>query len=544
MAATPVRMRTVARGFVTAASKAAAASAPTGAPWRVCIVGSGPAGFYTADTLLKGSADVRVDILDRLPVPFGLVRYGVAPDHPEVKNVTERFSGIAREPRVRFAGNVLVADGAGATLAVDELRLHYDAVVLACGAEGDRHLAIPGEELRGVHSAREFVAWYNGHPDYAHFEWDLSRHHTAVVVGQGNVALDVARVLSKRPSDLAPTDITSQAVATLKRSAIRRVVLAGRRGPLQAAFTTKELRELTQLEGVRLRLLLGAHGGETALSEEAIGRLSAQADRPRRRQMELLRKIWLADGGRDGDAPPSARDFEWGAPDEREIVLAFQLAPSAFLAAGDTEPAGPAAQPAGGAHGGSGGEAWLGAARFERTRLSEDGRRAEASGEAVRVACGYAFRSVGYRASPLPAVPFDTRRSLVPSAHGRVLHSADAGARPVPGLYCAGWFKRGPSGVILTNIADGAETAAAILADRATGAIGGGAGGLDAEGSGSLRALLAQRGICPVDFGGWEKVERYEREEGERKGKRLEKVTDAHEMLRLARGEAGTGGGG
>lgn len=508
----------------------AARAADGGQPWRVCIVGSGPAGFYTADTLLKGSADVRVDIFDQLPAPFGLVRYGVAPDHPEVKNVTERFTGIAREPRVRFAGNVAVVDGSGATLSVDELRAHYDAVVLACGADGDRRLGVDGEGLPGVASAREFVAWYNGHPDYATRAWDLSRHHTAVIVGQGNVALDVARVLSRRPSELAPTDITACAVAALEASAVRRVVVAGRRGPLQAAFTTKELRELSQLDGVSVRVRLGGASGPGGcggcdLSEEALGRLSAQSDRPRRRQAELLRKLWLAGGGPDADGAAAAAELAAAPPaGRREIILAFHLAPDAF----EPEPAAAAAAPGG---------VRLASACFERTRLSADvSARAEGTGQFVRVPCGYAFRSVGYKASPLPGVPFDARRCLVPSARGRVLQSAEAGAPPAPGLYCAGWYKRGPTGVILTNIADGAETAASLLADRAAGALGARAGGLDADGPGSLRALLAARGVRPVDFAGWERIDACEREEGARRGKRLVKVVATEEMLRLAQG--------
>ncbi|KAG8460801.1 hypothetical protein KFE25_010856 [Diacronema lutheri] len=521
--------------LVRAARRALASSAATGGgAWRVCIVGSGPAGFYTADALLKGSPDVRVDILDRLPVPFGLVRYGVAPDHPEVKNVTERFTGIARDARVRFAGNVRVADGAGLTVSVDELRARYDAVVLACGADGDRALRLPGEGLRGVSSAREFVAWYSGHPDCARAGWDLSRHDTAIVIGQGNVALDVARVLTKRPAELASTDIASEALAALERSAIRRVIVTGRRGPLQAAFTTKELRELSKLDGVRLSVLLGcnadagSHGTADdeggALSERALAALSGEADRPRRRQAELLRKLWLESVGGGG----VARQFE------REIVLAFHMQPVGF------EPAGVDA----GARAGNGGEVAgeLGAVRFERTQLSPDGRSAVGTGEYERTPCGYAFRSIGYLPSALPGVPFDARRSLVPSAHGRVLGSADAAAMPLPGLYCSGWYKRGPSGVVLSNIGDGAETAAAILADRAAGTLGARAGtdgaargGLDAEGDGSLRALLAGRGVRPVDFAGWERIDRHEREAGAASGKRLRKVVAVEDMLRLAR---------
>ncbi|KAJ1626403.1 hypothetical protein T492DRAFT_596714 [Pavlovales sp. CCMP2436] len=492
-------------------------SAPIGGAWRVAIVGSGPAGFYTADALLKGSKDVRVDIFDRLPAPFGLVRYGVAPDHPEVKNVTERFTGIAASPRVRFAGNVRVGDGTASTVTVEELRGHYDALVLACGAEGDRRLNLPGEELRGVSSAREFVAWYNGHPDFARERWDLSRGETAVIVGQGNVALDVARVLAKRASDIAPTDITCAAVAALEASQIRRVFVVGRRGPLQAAFTTKECRELSALEGVRVRVELG-EGALDALSESALEAL--KDDRPRRRAAELLRKLWLANGDGSGVQPlPSG---------EREVVLAFHLSPLRFEAA----PAEGGA--AGGAEGGE-----LGCAVFERTRV--EGGRAVGTGEHVRLPCGYVFRSVGYVAFALPGVPFDPKLSRVPSAHGRVLHSAEEGALSLPGLYCAGWFKRGPSGVILTNIADAAETASAVLADHAASTLPSPEGsaeglncGLDGEGPDSLPALFATRGISPVGFEGWARIDAHERKAGAEAGKRLAKVVALDEMLWLA----------
>lgn len=496
-AATIARRRGPARALSTAA----------GSPWRVCIIGSGPAGFYTADALLRGSPAVHVDVIDRLPVPFGLVRFGVAPDHPEVKNVTERFTEIARSGRVTFAGNVTVADGTGASVSVSELRERYSAVVLACGADDDRQLGVPGEDLEGVHSARHFVEWYNGHPSAAAESWDLSLHDTAVIIGQGNVALDVARVLLKPVAELAPTDICAHAVRALERSSIRRVILAGRRGPLQAAFTTKELRELSKLDGCTLTVDTGA---PDALDEAALATVAK--DRPRKRQAELLRTLWLESEARGG-APPT----------DREAVLAFHRAPHSFGAADGAA--------------GTGGR--VASATFERTRV--EGGRAVGTGELESTACGYVFTSIGYKSSPLPGVPFDSARARVPTAEGRVLESdGAASAAPVQGLYASGWYKRGPSGVILTNISDASETAAAILADWESGKLAAPdaaspRAGLADEGAAGLAHLLEERSVCSVGFDGWERIDAHEREQGEAAGKRLAKVTDVGEMLRLAR---------
>lgn len=448
--------------------------------WKVAVVGSGPAGFYTADALIKGDPGVHVDIYDRLPVPFGLVRYGVAPDHPEVKNVTERFTGVAKTGRVRFLGNVAVGDGTGTTVRVDELAAHYSAVVLACGADGDRVLNLPGEDLQGVHSARSFVSWYNGHPDGSAVDWDLTLHDTAVIIGQGNVALDVARVLLKPIDDLAHTDITSAAIRTLSKSTIRRVLVAGRRGPLQAAFTTKELRELTHIEGCGLSVDLGH---EDALSPAKLDQV--KDDRPRRRQAELLCRV--------PTSPPDTL---------RLCSLVFHRNPVAFLPS--------ASDPS-----------RLGAVEFELTKVVDG--RAVSTGRREQVPCGYVFRSIGYQSSALPGAPFDSASRRVPTAAGRVV---GANGDAVPGLYASGWYKRGPTGVILSNIGDAQETALAVLQDYARGELKLGAGAID--------DLLVARGIRVVDFEAWERIDEHERAQGEAHGKRLEKVISVDDMLRLA----------
>lgn len=487
-------------------SRARLLSGGAGALWHVAVVGSGPAGFYTADQLLKGDPDVHVDIYERLPVPFGLVRYGVAPDHQDVKNVTERFCQIAGHERCSLLANVRVGaddpEGAAhaasrpATIGLDSLSSHYHAVVLAYGADADRPLGLPGEELGGVYSAREFVEWYNGHPSAAGRSFGLGACETAVVVGNGNVALDCARVLCATPEQLVGgTDIAAQAAAELAGSAVRRVVVLGRRGVLQAAFTIKELRELSKLNGSTTRLLAPADAFGAAVIE------AAAAERPRKRVVDLMAK--LANGD-DGLPPPPPR-----APARREIRIEMQRSPVGFIGGPSIDDGGPR----------------VSAVRLKCMGLEglpgSSQRAKPIEGTEYEVPCGLALRAVGYRSTPIEGAPFDAARGVVPNAGGRVDGRS--------GLYVVGWLKRGPSGVILANVTDAAETAAALLADRAGGGL-----GFGGDGGPAVRVELAQQGAPVLGFGEWRRIDAEELRRGAASGKVREKLVAVDEMIEVA----------
>jgi ferredoxin--NADP+ reductase len=369
---------------------------------RVAVVGSGPAGFYAAGALLAADVPVEVDMIERLPTPWGLVRLGVAPDHPKIKSVSRAFERIALRPGFRFFGNVEV----GRDIQHGELLELYDAVVYAVGAQSDRRMGIPGEDLPGSWAATEFVAWYNGHPDFQHLEFDLSAER-AVVIGNGNVAVDVARMLALTPEELEPTDTTDAAIDAFVNARIREIVMVGRRGPAQAAFTTPELQELGELAGADLivdpRDLEGAEPHDTN-SE---------------RNLAVLRDY-------------AAREPE-GKP--KRLVLRFLLSPVAITGEGRVE-----------------------AIELARNRLEADATgalRAVATDERETLSTGIVFRSVGYRGVALPGVPFDEDTGTIPNDRGRV----------AAGVYVAGWIKRGPSGVIGTNKKDATETVELLLED-------------------------------------------------------------------------------
>jgi len=367
-------------------------------PLRVAVVGSGPAGFYAAGALLSGGA--RVDMIERLPTPWGLVRLGVAPDHPKIKSVSRAFEKIALQDGFRFLGNVEI----GRDVQHEELLEVYDAVLYAVGAQTDRRMGIPGEELPGSWPATEFVAWYNGHPDFQHLEFDLSGKR-AVVIGNGNVAVDVARMLALTKEELDPTDTTDAAIDAIANAGIEEIVMVGRRGPAQAAFTTPELIELGELAGADVIVdpadLAGAEPKDTN-SE---------------RNLEVLKEY--------------AARAPQGKP--RRIVLRFFRSPTAILGADRVT-----------------------GIELVRNTLDEN-ERAVPTTETETLECGIVFRSVGYRGVALPGLPFDESRGTIPNEGGRV------GER----VYAAGWIKRGPSGVIGTNKKDAAETVELLLADLA-----------------------------------------------------------------------------
>jgi ferredoxin--NADP+ reductase len=427
---------------------------------RVAVVGSGPAGFYAAGALLAAELPVEVDMIERLPTPWGLVRFGVAPDHPKIKSVSRAFEKIALQPGFRFLGNVEV----GRDVSHDELLEHYDAVVYAVGAQTDRQLGIPGEELPGSWPATELVAWYNGHPDFQELEFDLSGER-AVVIGNGNVAVDVARMLALTPEELAGTDTTDAAIDAFNGSGIREIVMVGRRGPAQAAFTTPELAELGELAGADV------------IVDPADLEGAEPTDTNSERNLAVLREY-------------AAREPS-GKP--KRLVLRFFRSPTAIF-----------------------GEAKVEAVELERNSLDES-MRAVATGEKELLECDVVFRSVGYRGVELPGVPFDERSGTIPNECGRVS----------PGVYVAGWIKRGPSGVIGTNKKDATETVELLLEDLRDEL----RKGRSAE---EIDALLLDRGVRLVLYPGWTTIDELERAAGEKLGRPRVKLCTWDELLEAA----------
>ena len=445
---------------------------------RVAVIGSGPAGFYAAGALLSAEAPVEVDMIERLPTPWGLVRLGVAPDHPKIKSVSRAFEKIAAQPGFRFLGNVEV----GRELVHDDLVALYDGVVYAVGAQTDNRMGIPGEDLPGSWPATEFVAWYNGHPDYQELEFDLGLERV-VVVGNGNVAVDVARMLALTPEELAPTDTTDAAIAAICGSGIEEIVMLGRRGPAQAAFTTPELLELGELAGADVIV------DPADLELDPASEASLETDTNARRNVETLREY-------------AAREPE-GRP--KRLVLRFCASPVELRGDGRVEEV-----------------------EIVRNRLEPDetGRiRPHPTDERETIPCGLVLRSVGYRGVQLPGVPFDERRGTIPNDRGRVL---GPDGQPIPGVYVAGWIKRGPSGVIGTNKKDATETVELLLEDAVAGrlAAGGGAEAVD--------ALLAERGVAYVLYEGWTAIDEAERAAGEPLGRPRVKLCTWDELLAAA----------
>ena len=444
------------------------------------MVGSGPAAFYATGALL-GSEDppVEVDMIERLPTPWGLVRLGVAPDHPQLKTVSRAFEKIAARPGFRFLGNVEV----GRDVTHDELAAVYDAVIYAVGSQTDRRLGVPGEDLPGSWAATELVAWYNGHPDFQELRFDLSGDR-AVVVGNGNVALDVARMLALTHEELAPTDTTDAAIEAIVASGIREILVLGRRGPVQAAWTSTELQELAELAGADVLV----DPVELELEAASEAELEA-ASNIVKRNVEILREF--------------ATNEPSGKP--RVIRLRFRVSPVAIL-----------------------GEERVEAVEIVRNRLEleESGRvRAVPTEEREVIRCGIVFRSVGYQGVGVPGTPFDERAGTMPNLEGRVLGE---GSAPVPGLYCAGWIKRGATGVIGTNKKDATETVELLLEDARAGRLPGGSGG-------SIDALLAERGVEVVMYAGWESIDAVEKARGEPQGRPRVKISTWDELLESSR---------
>jgi ferredoxin/flavodoxin---NADP+ reductase len=456
-------------------------------PLRVAIVGSGPSGFYAAGHLLKSKSHpdlaVQVDMYDRLPTPWGLVRGGVAPDHPNIKAVSRVYEKTAAHPEFRFHGNVEL----GRDIARAELADRYHAVLYAVGAQADRRMGIPGEDLPGSWAATELVAWYNGHPDYRDLEFDLSGER-AVVIGNGNVAADVARMLALTREELAATDVADHALDALADSAIREIVVLGRRGPAQAAFTNPELLELGEMTDADV-FVDARDVALDPLSQAFVE--SEDASITARKNVEILHRY----AGREA------------AGKRRRIVLRFLVSPVEIL--GDERVTG---------------------IRICRNELEADDSgavRACATEELETIDCGLVFRSIGYRGMPLEDLPFDERRGVIPNEAGRVLGDG----APLPGEYVTGWIKRGPTGIIGTNKRDAQETVDALLADLDAGSL----GAPSDPDRDALEELLAQRRPDHVTYAGWEAIDRAEKASGEPQGRPRVKLCSFEELLEAAR---------
>ncbi len=434
-------------------------------PLRVAVIGSGPAGFYVTQHLFRApDTVVEIDMFESLPTPFGLVRFGVAPDHPKIKSVTKVYEKQAANPNFRFFGNVEY----GKDLLLDDLTGHYHQVVFCTGAPADRRLGIPGEDLEGSHPATEFVAWYNGHPDYADHRYDLSCER-AIVIGVGNVAVDVARILCRVPEELATTDIADHALEALRQSRIREVLLLGRRGPAQAKFTNPEVKELGELTDTLTQVL----PEEAELDELSRAEVEAAGDKATKRKLEIISGLV----GRDEPGK------------SRRLILRFLVSPEEIL--GDET-------------------GRVSGIRLGKNRLVArvgGGLSASPTGVTENHACGLVFRSVGYRGVALPDLPFREDWGVLPNEAGRIL-GADGGA--LRGLYTSGWIKRGPSGVIGTNKPDAGETVRAMLEDLVAGRHG---DPVQPQRE-ALDALLVARGVRPVDYADWQKIDAAERRAG------------------------------
>lgn len=454
---------------------------------RVAVIGSGPAGFYAAgDLLSKEDLNVELDMFDRLPTPFGLVRAGVAPDHPKIKNVIKIYEKTASNPGFRFFGNVDV----GTDIQHSDLASRYHAVIYACGAQTDRHMGIPGEDLKGSHPATEFVAWYNAHPDFADREFDLDIER-AVVIGNGNVAMDVARMLSVSRDQIGSTDVADHAIAPLTESSLKEVMVVGRRGPAQAAFTNPELLELPALTVADV-IVDPADATLDPISQRQLD--EGILDKTRRRNVEILQEY-------------AAREPE-GRP--KRIALRFLLSPVEIQGDGKVE-----------------------AIVLAKNELYRDGDgkvRPRETGETETVPCGMVLRSIGYKGVPIEGVPFDSWHGTMPNDRGRVLNPETE--TPVPGLYAVGWIKRGPSGVIGTNKRDAQETASLVLEDLHDGHL------PDPEDPSreSLEALLAERVDDLVTYEGWQAIDAAESAAGEPQGRPRVKFASWDGLLEASRG--------
>ena len=447
-------------------------------PLLVAIVGSGPSGFYAAEALIKSEFEVNVDIIERLPSPYGLVRSGVAPDHPKLKTAINLYKKIADDPHFNLIANVTV----GRDISIEDLRKTHHAVILTYGAETDRKLGVPGEDLKGSHTATEFVGWYNGHPDYRELEFDLSQD-TAVIIGQGNVAADVSRILSKTVDELKHTDIAQHALDVLAESKLKEIHVIGRRGPAQAKFTPKELREFGELSDCNPIIL----EEDLQLNDESKKELEEKTN-------VTNRKVY------DQFCEYSKRELD--SSKSKKCFFRFLMGPQAIIGNNQIEKL-----------------------ILEKNELSGEPFKQSAKGtnETIEINTGILFRSIGYHGIPMPGVPFHESWGTIPNENGRVTENDGA---IVDQLYTGGWIKRGPSGIIGTNRACSVETVTNLLNDIEK---------LDTEtkkhGAKEIYSKLDSKNVRHINFAEWSQIDTKEIEHGEPKGKPREKYTSIEEML-------------
>jgi ferredoxin/flavodoxin---NADP+ reductase len=442
---------------------------------QVAIVGSGPSGFYAAEIFLRRHPNLHVDMFERLPTPFGLVRGGVAPDHPKIKQVSRVYDKIARSPRFSYFGNVAIGDA----VSIQQLRNSYHAVILACGASANKRLGISGEDLACSHTATEFVGWYNGHPDYRNKVFDLSGER-AVVIGQGNVAADVARILATPVEDLRLTDIAEHALDALAQSRVREVYIIGRRGPAQMKFTAVELRELGQIHHCAAMV----SAGDLELGATCAAELSDPRGDQLKKNVAHLRAF---------TAPVTL---------ERSRRIWFRFLESPLRINGSDRVQ----------------SVTLGKNRLQGPPF---GQCSVATAQTSELPCDLIFSSVGCTAVPISGVGFDEQRGIIPNLKGRCLHYND----PTPGLYVTGWLKRGPTGAIGTNRADSIETVESVLEDLARSRVSA------KPGAAGLRDVLTARQLRIVSYADWDKIDLAERYRGQERGKPREKFTRVPEMM-------------
>ena len=447
-------------------------------PLLVAIVGSGPSGFYAAEALIKSDIEVNVDIIERLPSPYGLVRSGVAPDHPKLKTAINLYKKIADNPHFNLIANVTV----GRDISIEDLRKTHHAVILTYGAETDRKLGVPGEDLKGSHTATEFVGWYNGHPDYRELEFDLSQD-TAVIIGQGNVAADVSRILSKTVDELKHTDIAQHALDVLAESKLKEIHVIGRRGPAQAKFTPKELREFGELSDCNPIIL----EEDLQLNDESKKELEEKTN-------VTNRKVY------DQFCEYSKRELD--SSKSKKCFFRFLMGPQEIIGNNQIEKL-----------------------ILEKNELSGEPFKQSAKGtnETIEINTGILFRSIGYHGIPMPGVPFHESWGTIPNEKGRVTENDGA---VVEQLYTGGWIKRGPSGIIGTNRACSVETVTKLLNDIEK---------LDTEtkkhGAKEIYSKLDSKNVRHINFAEWSQIDTKEIEHGEPKGKPREKYTSIEEML-------------
>ncbi len=454
----------------------------SGRPLQVAVIGAGPAGIYASDILSKSDLDVSIDLYEKLPAPYGLVRYGVAPDHPRIKQIIKALYNILKRGDIRLVGNVEV----GKDVSFAELHEHYDAIIIATGADRDRPLNIPGAQLPEVYGASQFVYWYDGHPDHKR-TWPLNAKEVAVI-GVGNVALDISRMLTKHPDDLMVTEIPENVEQGLRRSPITDVHVFGRRGPAQVKFTPMELRELGEVPDVDIIVYEEDYQYDEA-SEEAVNSSKMK------RQVVNILTDYLLDQAEEKTA-------------SRRIHLHMLQQPAKIL-----------------------GEKHVEGIRMERTALQGDGS-VKGTGEFIDYPVQAVYRAVGYFSSPIPGAPFDEKRGIVPNSGGRVTDGPDG--EVLTGMYATGWIKRGPVGLIGSTKSDAQETVNNLIADFNAGLLHATTNQL---GWHAMENLLNGRGVRFTTWKGWELLEAYEKELGAKAGRERIKVVERETMTAISRGE-------